>query len=110
MNSTLKFFGIFSVFLLFVLASCGGGDNKKCSEDEQCKIGSYCSTEKNKCTDFAENDYKIEITSLEDGAHLCGKVEVAVTLGEVSEKLHDGMKVALTVEKGRDMEIGRAHV
>ena len=104
MNSTLKFFGIFSVFLLFVLASCGGGDNKKCSEDEQCKIGSYCSTEKNKCTDFAENDYKIEITSLEDGAHLCGKVEVAVTLGEVSEKLHDGMKVALTVEKGRDME------
>ena len=104
MNSTLKFFGIFSVFLLFVLTSCGGGDSKKCSEDEQCKIGSYCSTEKNKCTDFAEDDYKIEITSLEDGAHVSGKVAVDIVLGEVSEKLHDGMAVALTVENGNDLQ------
>ena len=106
MNSgKIRFVSVLSVFLLlFSIAACSGGSGKKCADDKECGYGSYCSSVKEKCTEFAEGDYKIEITSLEDGARVCGKVEVAVALAEVSEKLHDGMEVALTVAKDRDMQ------
>lgn len=109
MSSKRRFSTLFSVlFLIFILVSCSGGNSKKCVEDKECGYGSYCSMEegkdKGKCTGFEEDDYKIAITSPEDGAHLCGKVTVEVALGEVPEKLHDGMDVALTVAKGRNME------
>lgn len=109
MSSKRRFSTLFSVlFLIFILVSCSGGNSKKCVEDKECGYGSYCLTEegkdKGKCTGFAEDDYKIAITSPEDGAHLCGKVTVEVALGEVSEKLHDGMDIVLSVAKGKNME------
>lgn len=110
MNSgKIRLILVFSVFLLlFSFASCSKSSGKKCAEDRECSFGSYCSIkegkEKGKCADFEEGDYKIEITSLEDGAHVCGKVTVEVALSEVSEKLHDGMEAALTVAKDRDMQ------
>ena len=72
-------------------------------EDAECQLGAYCSAEK-KCTAFAEDDYRITITKSEDGETLCGNMEVKVALSEVSEKLHDGMWVALTVAEGRNLE------
>ena len=110
MNSgKIRFVLILSAFLLlFSFTSCSKSSGKKCVEDKECGYGAYCSVEegkeKGKCADFAEGDYKIEITSLEDGAHVCGKVTVEVALSEVSEKLHDGMEAALTVAKDRDMQ------
>ena len=104
MSSKWKFLSLLSVFLLVFFVSCSSGGSKKCSKDTECGYGSYCSTDNGKCADFAEDDYKIEITSLEDGAHVSGKVAVDIALGEVSEKLHDGMAVALTVENGNDLQ------
>ena len=104
MSSKWKFLSLLSVFLLVFFVSCSSGGSKKCSKDTECGYGSYCSTDNGKCADFAEDDYKIAITAPEDGARICGKVTVEVALGEVSEKLHDGMDVALTVAKGRNME------
>ena len=105
MNSKLRFLGLFAVFFMLVFfAACSGGDSKKCSEDAECGYGSYCFIEKGKCADFAEGDYKISINSPENGAHVCGKVTVEVALGEVSEKLHDGMAVALTIAENKDIQ------
>ncbi|MBP5590794.1 VCBS repeat-containing protein [bacterium] len=110
MNSgKIRFVLVLSAFLLlFSFTSCSKSSGKKCVEDKECGYGAYCSVEegkeKGKCADFAEGDYKIEITSLEDGAHVCGKITVEVALSEVSEKLHDGMEAALTVAKDRDMQ------
>jgi hypothetical protein len=110
MNSgKIRFVLVLSAFLLlFSFTSCSKSSGKKCVEDKECGYGAYCSLEegkeKGKCADFAEGDYKIEITSLEDGAHVCGKITVEVALSEVSEKLHDGMEAALTIAKDRDMQ------
>ena len=110
MNSgKIRFVSVFVVFsMLFFFASCNKSSGKKCSEDRECGHGSYCSIEegkeKGKCAEFGENDYKIAITSPENEAHVCGEVTVEAALSEVSEKLHDGMEVALSVAKGKDMQ------
>ena len=110
MNSgKIRFVSVFVVFsMLFFFASCNKSSGKKCIEDRECGHGSYCSIEegkeKGKCAEFGENDYKIAITSPENEAHVCGEVTVEAALSEVSEKLHDGMEVALSVAKGKDMQ------
>lgn len=104
MNSKLRFLGLFSVFFLLVfLVSCDKNSSKECLGDNDCQLGAYCSTDSGKCAKFKEGDYTIAITSPEDGAHVCGKVAVEVALNEVSEKLHDGMGVVLSVTKDKDM-------
>ncbi len=105
MSSKLRFFGLFSAFLLVLFVSCSSSKSNKCSEDKECQYGSYCSTDEGKCTAFEESDYKIAITTPEDGAHLCGEVTVEVALSEVSEKISDGKGVALAVEKDKDMQV-----
>lgn len=105
MSSKLRFFWLFSAFLLVLFVSCSSSKSNKCSEDKECLYGSYCSTDEGTCTAFAEDDYKIAITTPEDGSHLCGEVSVEVALSEVSEKIGDGKGVALAVEKDKDMQI-----
>ena len=91
------------LFLLAVLfVSCG--EDHKCSQDFQCDSGSFCSVD-SKCLDFAEGDYDITISPLEDDCSVSENVEVEVILNRKSEKLHDAMAVALKVENNDSYEI-----
>lgn len=105
MDSKLRFLGLFSVFFLLVsLVSCSKSSSTKCFEDNDCQLGAYCSADSGKCAKFEEYDYTIVIKTPEDGATVCGNVMAEIALNEVSEKLHDGMDVAVTVAKDRNLE------